>query len=61
LISQLPLSRTPPQGPLRIDFGQFIGQDIPVDPSAHLPHIWQSNINPFIAFSTTRTGFSRRP
>ena len=53
--------RTPPQGPLRIDFGQFIGQDMPVELSAHLPHIWQSNIRRLTAFSNTRTGLSRRP
>src|SRR5262245_22605034 len=37
--SQLPLARTPPQGPLRSDLGQFIGQDMPVEDSAHCPHI----------------------
>src|SRR3569623_1066876 len=38
--SQWPLGRTPPQGPLRRVFGQFIGQDIPVEESTHCPHIW---------------------
>ena len=41
--SQLPLSRTPPQGPLRRVFGQFIGQDMPVELSTHWPHMRQSN------------------
>lgn len=35
LTSQCPLGRTPPQGPLRRVLGQFIGQDIPVEDSAH--------------------------
>ena len=41
--SQLPSCLTPPQGPLRNSFGQFIGHDIPVDPRRQSPHIWQSN------------------
>jgi hypothetical protein len=35
LTSQLPLARTPPQGPLRRFLGQFIEQDMPVELSAH--------------------------
>jgi hypothetical protein len=35
LTSQLPSARTPPQGPLRKDFGQFIGHDMPVELSTH--------------------------
>jgi hypothetical protein len=35
LTSQLPFGRTPPHGPLRSCFGQFIGQDAPVAESAH--------------------------
>ena len=50
--SQLPLARTPPQGPLRSCLGQFIGQDMPVEESAHWPHIWQSKRKPLVAFST---------
>ena len=46
--SQCPLSRTPPHGPLRRFFGQFIGHDMPVEESAHCPHIWQSNRKPLV-------------
>src|SRR6516165_346839 len=60
LTSQWPLSRTPPQGPLRRFFGQFIEQDMPVEESAHCPHIWQSKRNPFNPRSTAATGFSSR-
>jgi hypothetical protein len=42
LTSQCPFSRTPPQGPLRIVFGQFIGHDMPVLESTQFPHILQS-------------------
>ena len=42
-------------------FENVVGQDMPVAPSAHFPHIWQSNIKPFTVFSMTRTGFSSRP
>jgi len=38
-ISQLPLLLTPPQGPFLKFFGQFIGQDMPVELNAHWPHI----------------------
>src|SRR5262249_27008656 len=54
--SQLPLARTPPQGPLRSCFGQFIGHDMPVDESTHWPHMRQSNMKPFTRFSTNFTG-----
>ena len=37
--SQCPFSRTPPQGPLRSVFGQFIGHVMPVECSTHVPHI----------------------
>ena len=60
LTSQLPLARTPPQGPLRMVLGQFIEQDMPVLDRAHWPHIWQSNKKPLTACSSTATGFSRR-
>ena len=39
LTSQLPLARTPPQGPLRSVLGQVIGQVMPVECSTHWPHI----------------------
>ena len=58
--SQLPLARTPPHGPLRRFFGQFIGQDMPVELSMHCPHMRQSNSNPFTVRSTAATGRSRR-
>jgi hypothetical protein len=58
--SQLPLARTPPQGPLRNCFGQFIGQDMPVEDSTHWPHIRQSNRKPLTCFSTNLTGASAR-
>jgi hypothetical protein len=35
LTSQVPSSRTPPQGPLRKFLGQFIGQDMPVELNTH--------------------------
>ncbi len=60
LTSQWPFSRTPPQGPLRRFFGQFIGQDMPVEDSAHWPHIWQSKRKPLTTRSTAATGFSSR-
>ena len=44
--SQLPLARTPPQGPFRSCFGQFIGQDMPVEERMHWPHMRQSNRSP---------------
>ncbi len=49
---------TPPQGPLRRPFGQFIGQDMPVEDRMHWPHMRQSNSAPLIAFSTNATGRS---
>ena len=54
--SQKPPGRTPPHGPLRSDFGQFIGQAIPVNESAQAPHILQSNNAPFVARSIAATG-----
>ena len=44
--SHAPSERTPPQGPLRSDLGQFIGHDMPVEASTHAPHIRQSNKSP---------------
>src|SRR5882757_1461150 len=58
--SQLPLSRTPPQGPFRNAFGQFMGHDMPVELSTHWPHIRQSNSRPLTTFSTPATGLSIR-
>ena len=60
LTSQCPFARTPPQGPLRICLGQFIGQDMPVALSTHLPHIWQSNRKPLTLRSIAAAGTSRR-
>jgi len=37
--SQCPFSRTPPHGPFRRVFGQFIGQVMPVECSTQVPHI----------------------
>ena len=51
-------ARTPPQGPLRNCFGQFIGQDMPVELSTQRPHIWQSNSSPLTTRSTAATGRS---
>ena len=58
--SHMPSGRTPPQGPLRRLFGQFIGQDRPVEESAHWPHIRQSNKRPLTPRSSAATGASRR-
>jgi hypothetical protein len=58
--SHIPFSRTPPHGPLRIVFGQFIGQDMPVFDRAQSPHIWQSNKNPFRPASIAVIGLSSR-
>jgi len=58
--SQCPLARTPPHGPLRRFFGQFIGHDIPVELRMHWPHMRQSNNSPFTVFSTRATGRSSR-
>src|SRR6185312_7233459 len=41
LTSQCPSGRTPPHGPLRRVFGQFIGHVMPVECRTHWPHIWQ--------------------
>ncbi len=60
LTSQLPSARTPPHGPLRRFFGQFIGQDMPVELSTHWPHILQSNNSPLTPRSTAANGRSRR-
>jgi hypothetical protein len=59
--SQLPLARTPPQGPFLSCFGQFIGQDMPVEDNMHWPHMRQSNMKPFTRFSTNFIGASTRP
>jgi hypothetical protein len=58
--SQCPFGRTPPQGPLRICFGQFIGQDMPVWLSTHWPHIRQSKRRPFTFRSAAARAGSRR-
>ena len=58
--SQKPPGRTPPQGPLRSSFGQFIGQDMPVEESTHWPHIRQSKSRPLAPRSTSATGRSTR-
>ena len=59
--SQLPLARTPPQGPFLSCLGQFIGHDMPVDERMHWPHMRQSNMKPLTRFSTNFTGASTRP
>ena len=51
-ISHVPSARTPPQGPFLRFLGQFIGQDMPVDDSTHVPHMRQSNMAFLIARST---------
>ena len=58
--SQLPLARTPPQGPLRRLFGQFMGQDMPVELSTHWPHMRQSKRSPLTERSSAATGRSSR-
>ena len=58
--SQSPFARTPPHGPLRRFFGQFIGQDMPVELRTHAPHMRQSNNSPLTLCSTAATGRSRR-
>ncbi len=58
--SQLPFARTPPHGPLRRFFGQFIGQDMPVELKMHWPHMRQSNSSPLTWRSMAATGRSRR-
>ena len=60
LTSQNPPGRTPPQGPFLSSFGQFIGQDMPVEESTHWPHIRQSKSRPLAARSTSATGRSIR-
>ena len=54
--SQLPFARTPPHGPLRRFFGQFMGHDIPVELRTHCPHMRQSNSSPFTERSNAATG-----
>ena len=54
MTSQLPFGRTPPQGPLRSRFGQFIGQDMPVSFRVHWPQDCESNRKPLTFFSTAR-------
>jgi hypothetical protein len=61
LTSQCPSDRTPPHGPLRICFGQFIGQDMPVCDRMQAPHIRQSKSKPLTPRSTAAVGFSSRP
>ena len=56
--SHMPFGRTPPQGPLRIVFGQFMGQLIPVFESAQSPHILQSKRNPLRPASAAVMGLS---
>ena len=58
--SQKPALLTPPQGPFRKPFGQFMGQAMPVERSVHSPHIRQSKSNPLITRSMLATGFSTR-
>ena len=58
--SQWPLARTPPQGPFRSRFGQFIGHDMPVEERMHWPHMRQSKRSPFTRRSTNFTGGSAR-
>src|SRR5438094_259466 len=53
--SQLPLARTPPQGPLRKFLGQRIGQLRPVECRMHCPHMRQSHTASFSGFSTATT------
>ena len=58
--SQWPLARTPPHGPFRSRFGQFIGHDMPVEERMHWPHMRQSKSRPFTRRSTNFTGASAR-
>ena len=58
--SQKPPARTPPQGPFRSSFGQFIGQDMPFLDNRHTPHMRQSNISPFTLRSNGITMRSTR-
>src|SRR5215207_1783377 len=50
--SQPPSGRTPPHGPLRSCFGQFIGHVIPVVCKTHWPHIVQPQTGPLSACSS---------
>jgi hypothetical protein len=65
MTSQQPSARTPPQGPLRIFLGQFIGHVIPVLCSMHWPHIWQLKSQPLVISSphtiarSTKRGINR--
>jgi hypothetical protein len=40
--------------------GQFMEQDMPVELSAHWPHIWQSNKKPLVMRSNQAMGASKR-
>ena len=55
--SQWPSGRTPPHGPLRSVFGQFIGHVMPVECSTHWPHIWQPKTGFLTAASMSASGF----
>ena len=58
--SQPPSGRTPPQGPLRTDLGQFIGHAMPLRESRQWPHMRQSNISPLTLRSSGSSAFSTR-
>ena len=58
--SQLPFARTPPQGPLRIFFGQFIGHYSPVKPTMHWPQFCESSRKPLVTDSIFMNGLSSR-
>ncbi len=49
-----PFSPVPPQGPLRIRFGQFCEQINAVEDNMHSPQRWQRNRGIFMMSSTTR-------
>jgi len=42
----MPVLPHPAAGPVAQALRQFIGQDMPVEESAHWPHIWQSKRKP---------------
>ena len=50
----------PPQGPLRMVFGQFIGHDMPVLESTQFPHILQSKNRALPVASSLVIGLSSR-
>jgi hypothetical protein len=58
--SQQPSAVTPPQGPLRSRFAQFMGHAMPVAESTHCPHIRQSKRIPFDLLSTAANKRSER-